>query len=117
MHIYLQNSIFRIKSGSYCFTVLCWIFRKFSIWFDFIWRLNAKDIKELENRKKKRRKGENKIKNRKGPRGTNPAQYRFEPQPTQENTERLPRALSFPPLIGGAHLPAWHPDPTYRIHP
>jgi hypothetical protein len=29
---------------------------KFRIWFDFVWRLNAKDIKELEKRKKKRRK-------------------------------------------------------------
>jgi hypothetical protein len=64
---------------------------KFTNWFESIWTNSEKDIKEIENRK---RKEEKRKKYRKGPWGQKLAQYRKQPAAQQ----RIPNRYNLFPL-------------------
>jgi hypothetical protein len=66
--IFLKTLLCFENLPSYCSGMLLWILESFTNWFEAIWTKFEKDIKEIENRKRKRRKEERKIRNGPGKR-------------------------------------------------
>jgi hypothetical protein len=102
--VFMKIKFISEKCISYYFKTLCWIIENFRNWFESIWISNAKVIKELENRKRKKRKKEEK--NIKRPRGNCPARSQKRP------TARLPR---IPNRYLLSSFSLWRAGPTGQV--
>jgi hypothetical protein len=101
LEFYLENHVLFWKLVSYCIVLFIWIFEKTRNWFDIVWSIFAKSIKEKEKQKiervtEQKKKGESLT----GPTRDKPAQQ-GKSQPSSPRPTYLPEPvppLFFPPL-------------------